>query len=62
MEEFADSLFVVLKTVRYDEDKQQVDLGDVMLFLGDSFIVSVRHGKGRALAESVRWRDRAGSC
>jgi len=50
VEEFADSLFVVLKTVRYDEETQQVDLGDVMLFLGDSFIVSVRHGKGRALS------------
>ena len=49
VEDFDDSLFVVLKTVRYDEATQQVDLGDVMLFLGDSFIVSVRHGQGRAL-------------
>ena len=54
VEEFSDSLFVVLKTVRYDEDTQQVDLGDVMLFLGDSFIVSVRHGKARALADVRR--------
>ena len=30
---------------------QQVELGDVMLFVGDSFIVSVRHGKGRALGD-----------
>src|SRR3954449_1537045 len=50
VEEYADSLFVVLKTVRYDEEAQQIELGDVMLFVGDSFIVTVRHGKGRALA------------
>jgi len=54
VEEFPDSLFVVLKTVRYDEPSQQIDLGDVMLFLGDSFIVSVRHGQGRALADVRR--------
>jgi magnesium transporter len=55
VEEFNDSLFVVLKTVRYDEPTQQVELGDVMLFLGDSFLVSVRHGEGRALG-TVRRR------
>ena len=51
LEEYDDSLFVVLKTVRYDEDTQQIELGDVMLFVGDSFVVTVRHGKGRALAD-----------
>ena len=54
VEQFGDSTFVVLKTVRYDEESQQIDLGDVMLFLGDSFIVSVRHGQGRALKEVRR--------
>jgi magnesium transporter len=49
VEEYDDSLFVVLKTVRYDEESQQIELGDLMLFVGDSFIVTVRHGKGRAL-------------
>ena len=55
VEEYDDSLFVVLKTVRYDEDTQQIELGDVMLFVGDSFVVTVRHGKGRSLAD-VRQR------
>jgi magnesium transporter len=49
LEEYDDSLFIVLKTVRYDEDTQQIELGDVMLFVGESFIVTVRHGQGRAL-------------
>jgi magnesium transporter len=51
VEEYDDSLFVVLKTVRYDEESQQIELGDVMLFVGDSFVVTVRHGKGRALSD-----------
>ncbi len=51
LEEYDDSLFLVLKTVRYDEDTQQIELGDVMLFVGDSFVVSVRHGRARALAD-----------
>jgi magnesium transporter len=51
VEEYDDSLFIVLKTVRYDEENQQIDLGDVMLFVGDSFIVTVRHGQGRALGD-----------
>jgi len=54
VEEYEDSLFVVLKTVRYDEPTQQVDLGDVMLFLGDSFVVTVRHGQARALKDVRR--------
>lgn len=58
VEEYDDSLFVVLKTVRYDEDAQQIELGDVMLFVGDSFVVTVRHGKGRALADVRRRLER----
>ncbi|MBA2768238.1 MAG: magnesium/cobalt transporter CorA [Sporichthyaceae bacterium] len=54
VEQYEDSLFVVLKTVRYDEPSQQIELGDVMLFLGDSFAVTVRHGPARALADIRR--------
>jgi magnesium transporter len=54
IEDYTDSMFIVLKTVRYDEDTQQIELGDVMLFVGDSFVVSVRHGKGTALHDVRR--------
>jgi magnesium transporter len=55
VEEYDDSLFIVLKTVRYDEESQQIELGDVMLFVGESFIVTVRHGQARAL-KNIRKR------
>jgi magnesium transporter len=45
LEVYGDTLFVVLKTVRYDEDREQVRLGEIQIFVGDGFIVTVRHGE-----------------
>lgn len=55
LEVYDDSLFVVLKPVMYDEDADTVTTGELMLFIGDSFVVTVRHGEGAALA-AVRHR------
>lgn len=55
LEVYDDSLFVVLKPVSYDEVSDTVSAGELMLFIGDSFVVTVRHGEGAALA-SVRHR------
>ncbi|HET9324142.1 MAG TPA: CorA family divalent cation transporter, partial [Gaiellaceae bacterium] len=43
LEVYGDSLFLVLKTVRYAED--HVEFGEILLFMGDGFIVTVRHGE-----------------
>jgi magnesium transporter len=45
LEIYGDSLFVVLKTVRYVEADESIELGEILLFVGDDFIVSVRHGE-----------------
>ncbi|MEV7417245.1 magnesium/cobalt transporter CorA [Streptomyces sp. NPDC089919] len=55
LEVYDDSLFVVLKPVVYDDDLDTVTTGELMVFIGDSFVVTVRHGTGGALAE-VRTR------
>jgi magnesium transporter len=55
LERYEDSLFVVLKTLRYLEATSDIESGDVMLFLGDSFVVTVRHGEGNPLG-GVRQR------
>jgi magnesium transporter len=55
LEIYGDSVFVVLKPASYDEDAQELELGEVMLFIGDGFVVSVRHGPIRQLGE-VRQR------
>ncbi|MFI5639225.1 magnesium and cobalt transport protein CorA [Streptomyces goshikiensis] len=55
LEVYDDSLFVVLKPVSYDEDRDTVTAGELMVFIGDSFVVTVRHGEGAALS-AVRQR------
>ncbi|MBT2455156.1 magnesium/cobalt transporter CorA [Streptomyces sp. ISL-86] len=55
LEVYDDSLFVVLKPVLYDDEKDTVTTGELMVFIGDSFVVTVRHGEGAALA-AVRKR------
>src|ERR671919_3035417 len=51
LEVYGESVFVVLKPAFYFEDTQELELGEVMLFLGDGFVVSVRHGAIRQLGE-----------
>ncbi|EME99441.1 magnesium and cobalt transport protein CorA [Streptomyces mobaraensis NBRC 13819 = DSM 40847] len=51
LEVYADSLFVVLKPVVYDDHADTVSTGELMMFLGDSFVVTVRHGVGNPLTE-----------
>ena len=54
LEVYGDSLFVVLKTARYVESEQAVEFGEVQLFIGVDFIVTVRHGE--AALHDVRLR------
>ncbi|MFI1964690.1 magnesium and cobalt transport protein CorA [Streptomyces pathocidini] len=55
LEVYDDSLFLVLKPVVYDEAAATVTAGELMVFVGDSFVVTVRHGEGAPLA-AVRRR------
>ncbi|MFI6878014.1 magnesium/cobalt transporter CorA [Streptomyces sp. NPDC050400] len=55
LEVYDDSLFVVLKPVVYEPKSDKVSTGELMLFLGDSFVVTVRHGDGAPL-KAVRQR------
>lgn len=53
LEEYGDSLFMVLNTAHLGE--QQVEFGETHLFLGPRFLVTVRHGASRSLG-TVRER------
>ena len=55
LEIYDDSLFVVLKPVEYEPESDTVSTGELMVFIGDSFVVTVRHGEGAPLA-AVRQR------
>ncbi|MGW0365687.1 magnesium/cobalt transporter CorA [Streptomyces sp. NPDC002990] len=54
LEVYDDSLFVVLKPVLYEDASDTVTTGELMVFIGDSFVVTVRHGEGAPLADVRR--------
>jgi magnesium transporter len=55
LEVYDDTLFVVLKTACYIDETEDVETGEILLFVGDGFIVSVRHGDASDL-HGVRTR------
>ena len=60
LEAYDDSLFVVLKTARYIDAAEQVEFGEIQIFVGDHFLVHVRHGEATALSpvrQAVERRD-----
>ncbi len=54
LETYGDTVFVVLKTVRYVDPTEVIEVGEIMLFLGPDFVVTIRHGAGSALGDVRR--------
>ncbi|MGH9322118.1 MAG: magnesium/cobalt transporter CorA [Vicinamibacteria bacterium] len=51
LEKYGDSVLVVLKTARYVDREEVVETGEILLFLGEGFIVAVRHGEASGLKD-----------
>jgi magnesium transporter len=49
LEVYDDMLFLVLKTARYVDPEEVIQLGEVLVFLGDDFVITVRHGEASSL-------------
>jgi magnesium transporter len=49
LERYDQTLFLVLKTLWYVDERDAVETGEIALFVGRDFIVSVRHGEGTEL-------------
>ncbi len=49
LEAYDDMLFVVLKTTRYIDHIEVIEFGEILIFLGDDYIITVRHGEASAL-------------
>jgi hypothetical protein len=52
---YDECMFVVLKTLDYDEAQAELVTGEIMLFTGENFMVTVQHGSNTVL-EPVRRR------
>jgi magnesium transporter len=44
LEEFGDSLFLVLKPARYIDETEEVEFGEILIFMGEGYLITVRHG------------------
>lgn len=54
LERYDDILFVVLRPARYLDDVEKVEFGEVHLFVGPHFVVTVRHAESPDLAQVRR--------
>jgi magnesium transporter len=59
LERYESALFVVLRPARYLDDEEKVEFGELHVFVGEDFVVTVRHAESPDLA-SVRRRLEAG--
>lgn len=51
LERYGDTLFVVLRPARYVDAEEIVEFGEVHLFMGPGFVVTVRHAENPDLAK-----------
>jgi len=49
LEVFDEMVFIVLKTARYVDPSEVIKLGEILIFLGDDYIITVRHGEASEL-------------
>src|SRR5215211_1260800 len=49
LERYGETLFVVLRPARYIDETETVEFGEIHVFVGRDFVVTVRHGEASAL-------------
>ncbi len=54
LDTYGPTIFIVLKAARYVDHEEIVSLSEIMLFLGDGFLVTVRHGESPVLGDVRR--------
>jgi magnesium transporter len=54
IEDYDEGFFIVLKTAHYHEDEEIVHFGEIHIFAGPGYVITVRHGPGSELASARR--------
>src|SRR5829696_6642533 len=54
LEVFGEMVFIVLKTARYVDPQEVIQLGEILIFLGGDYIITVRHGLASELGDVRR--------
>jgi magnesium transporter len=55
LEVYGEMVFIVLKTARYVDPEEVIRLGEILIFLGHDYVITVRHGEASELKD-VRQR------
>src|ERR671933_476872 len=51
LERYGETLFVVLRAARYIDESETVEFGEIHVFVGTDFVVTIRHGEAPHLRE-----------
>jgi magnesium transporter len=54
VEQYGETLLVVLKTARYVDPEEVIEIGELLIFVNPGFIITVRHGEGELSAVRER--------
>ncbi len=49
LEDYENSYFIVLRPARYDDEREEVEFGEIMLFISRTYVIAVRHGAASEL-------------
>jgi magnesium transporter len=50
LDAYEDMVFIVLKTARYVDSEEVVQIGELLVFVGHDYIITVRHGEASSLS------------
>ena len=56
---YDDHLFLILKTLWYVDEDDAVETGEISLFVGGDFVITVRHGRGSQLQDARHRLERS---
>ena len=51
LESYGEMVFLVLKTARYVDPTEVIELGELLVFLGHDYVITVRHGEASHLGQ-----------
>ena len=54
LDRYVDSLFIVLKAAHYLDEPEKIEFSEAHIFVGEDFVVTVRHGEVPAVDEARR--------
>src|SRR4051794_24968281 len=54
LDRYVNSLFIVLKAARYLDEPEKIEFSEAHIFVGEGFVVTVRHGEVLAVDEARR--------